>query len=382
MTGHIRKRGTQSGSSWQIVLDHGIDSCGKRKRSYITVKGNKKEAQAILNEKLAEYNKGTYISPSSKTVKDCIEEWVAVYVEPSLAPNTVRGYKVNFNNHTIPYIGHIPVQQLTPVQVQGLYSQLEKKGLSARSIRYVHTTLREALQYAYQAQYIAKNVADLVSPPKQGKHKTSVYTEKMVIEMLRCAEDTEMEIPLVIAVELGLRRGELLALKWSDIDWEKRTIEIQRNLVCIDKEYIFGDTKTKSGQRSLLLSEPLLKRLDKHRRDQNKIRLLLGSGYQNQDLIYCKKDGSPYHAGTLSHKFKTFLEKNKLSRIRFHDLRHTNATLLLQYGVPAKIASQRLGHANIAITLDTYSHVSTEMQEDAVSKLASGVLGRLDEHVR
>ncbi len=227
----------------------------------------------------------------------------------SLAPNTVRGYKVNFNNHTISYIGHIPVQQLTPVQVQDLYSQLEKKGLSARSIWYVHTTLRKALQYAYQAQHIAKNVAD------------------------------------------------------------------------IDKEYIFGDTKTKSGQRSLLLSEPLMERLQRHKRDQNKVRLLPGSDYQNHNLICCKKDGSPYHTGTFLHKSKTFLEKNKLPKTRLHDLRHTNATLLLQYGVPAKIASQRLGHANIAITLDTYSHVSVEMQEDAVSKLASGVFGKLDEHV-
>ncbi len=373
MTGHIRKRKTQNGTSWQVVLDKGIDVNGKRIREYITVNGSKRQAQDELAKRISEYNSGSYIESSKITVKMLIDQWLTVYAVPQLATSTVSGYKVNFDKHTIPYIGNIEVQKLSAVEIQHMYSKLEEIGLSPRSIRYVHTTLREVLQYAYKMRIISVNMADFVSAPKQSKYKAEVYNTDEVAKLLSCAKQTDLELPLMLDLETGLRRGELLALKWSDIDWEARTLTVERNLVCINGKHQFGSPKTKSGNRKLLLSESLIEKLRQHRVRQNEIRLQLGSTYQNNDLICCRDDGSPFHTGSFSHKFANFLKKHGLKHIRLHDIRHTNATLMLENGIPAKIASERLGHSGIAITLDTYSHVSPKMQKDAVEKLSSEI---------
>lgn len=373
MTGHVRKRKTKGDKSWQITLDKGVDVNGKRIREYITVNGTKQQAKAELARIIAEYNNGSYIEPSKMTVQALIVQWLTVYAEPRLAPNTVRGYRVNFDKHIIPYIGHMTVQKLTGPEIQDMYSQLAQKGLSPRSIRYVHTTLHGVLKYAHRARLISVNPSEFVSPPKQCRHKTEIYTAHEVTELLRCAAGTEMEIPLALDLETGLRRGELLALKWADINWETRTLTVCRNLVCIDRQYLFGTPKTVSGNRQLLLSEALLLKLKQHRVKQAEIRLQMGCVYQNNDLICCKYDGSPYNTGSFSHKFAALLKKHGLRQLRLHDIRHTNATLMLENGVPAKIASERLGHSGIAITLDTYSHVSPKMQKDAVEKLSSDI---------
>lgn len=373
MTGHIKKRYTQKGTSWQIVLDKGVNSNGKRIREYITVNGTKRQAQDELAKIISEYNNGSYIAPSKMTVQMLIAQWMTVYAIPQLALSTVRGYKVNFYKHTIPYLGHILVQRLSSVEIQNMYVKLEEKGLSPSSIRYVHKILHEVLQYAYKMRMISVNPSDLVSAPKQGKYKAEVYNAEEVAELLRCAKGTEMELPLMLDLETGLRRGELLALKWSDINWGARTLTVERNLVCINGEYKFGSPKTKSGNRKLLLSESLIEKLRQHRVLQTEIRLQLGATYQNNDLICCKTNGAPYNTGTFSHKFSNLLKKHGLKHIRLHDIRHTNATLMLEDGIPAKIASERLGHSGIAITLDTYSHVSPKMQQDAVEKLSSDI---------
>lgn len=373
MTGHIRKRDTKDGKSWQITLDKGVDVNGKRIREYITVNGSKRQAQDELARIISEYNNGGYIERSKMTVQMLIDQWLTVYVVPQLAPSTVRGYKVNFDKHTIPYIGHIAVQKLTGTEIQHMYTQLSQTGLSPRSVRYVHTTLREVLQYAYKMRIISVNPADFVSAPKQAKYKSGVYNAEEVAKLLQCAKGTDMELPLILDLETGLRRGELLALKWSDIDWEARTLTVERNLVCINGEHQFGSPKTKSGNRKLLLSESLIEKLRQHRVRQTEIRLQLGATYQNNDLICCKDDGTPYNTGSFSHKFANFLKKHGLKHIRLHDIRHTNATLMLENGIPAKIASERLGHSGIAITLDTYSHVSPKMQKEAVEKLSSDI---------
>lgn len=372
MTGHIRNKTTKTGTTYQVVLEDGADAQGKRQKKHKSFK-TKKEAQAFLNKTLAEYNQGSYIEPSKLTVADVVLEWLTTYAMPRLAPTTIAGYKVNLEKHTLPYIGHILVQQLTPLQVQNLYSLLNEKALSARTIHYIHTTLREVLEYARKRRYTSENAADFVSTPKQKKYKASVYDESEAAALLNCAKGTDMEISLNIALETGLRRGELLSLMWQDINWEKRTLNVCRNLVCLKGNFEFGNPKTQSGNRLLLLSAPLLEKLKQHNAEQAKIRLQLGSAYNNHDLICCKPDGTPYNTGSYSHKFQRFLIKNGLRSIRLHDLRHTNATLMLKSGIPAKIASERLGHANITITLDTYSHVSTDMQQGAVDKLVNSM---------
>ncbi len=368
MTGHIRKRETKQGISWQLILDKGEDGTGKRLRDYYTLP-SKKEATALLNEKLAEYNKGTYIESSQMTVKECIDEWLRVYAYPRLAVNTVRGYEVNFNHHTIPYIGNIRVQKLSPAMIQSMYDTLKDKGLSPRSIKYVHTTLHEVLKYAYKMQIIPRNPTEFVSVPKQQKYEAQVYDREEVGKLLEAVKGTRLDIPVRLAVGLGLRRGELLALQWEDIDFKENTAYIHRNLTCTQNQYLFGEPKTKSGIRLLSVPLSLMEALRQHKVRQMENKLLYGKEYQENHLICCRRDGRPIHTATFSQEFNRFLKQHELKHIRLHDLRHTNATLMLQMGIPAKVASERLGHANISITLDTYTHAVKELNQEAAEKL-------------
>ena len=177
---------------------------------------------------------------------------------------------------------------------------------------------------------IAVNPADFVSAPKQGKYKAEVYNTDEVAKLLSCAKGTDMEFPLMLDLETGVRRGELLALKWSDINWEARTLTVERNLVCINGEYKFGSPKTKSGNRKLLLSESLIERLRQHLVRQTEIGIQLGSTFKDNGLICCKADGTPYNTEMFSHKFSDLLKKHGLKHIRLNDIRHTNATLMLE----------------------------------------------------
>lgn len=368
MTGHIRKRATKKGIVWQVILDKGEDSEGKRLRDHHTLL-SKKEAQVFLSEKLAEYNRGTYIEPSRMTVQECSEEWMTVYVRPQLAANTIHGYEVNLNRHIFPYIGNVKIQQLAPAAIQEMYGKLTAKGLSPRSVRYVHTTLHEVLGYAYKRQIIPKNPAEFVAVPKQKKYEAQVYDKQEVGALLEAAKGTALDIPIRLAVGLGLRRGELLALQWDDVDFKENTIYVHRNLTCIDHQYLFGEPKTKSGIRLLSVPPSLMKALKHHKVRQMASKLAFGSCYQDNQLVCCRPDGSPIHTASFSQQFNQFLKKHGLKHIRLHDLRHTNATLMLQMGVPAKVASERLGHANISITLDTYTHAVRELNQEAAEKL-------------
>lgn len=380
MTGHIRKRETKSGVTSQIILEKGVDSKGNRIREYITVKGSKKEAQRILTEKIAEFNKGVFIELSKITVAEHLEHWVKTYVKPNLSPATTKGYEVNINNHIIPYIGKVPLQKLNPLQVQRMFEQLQAKKLAPRTIKYIHSTLREALQHAFKMELIPRNPSDYVTLPKNVKFRSNAYNEDESIQMLEAAKDTIMEAPLHLAVGLGLRRGELLALRWEDINFDTNNISIVQNLVYVDGQYFFRQPKSESGRRTIEMPSSLSAILKKHRKKQLEYKLLYGTEYKDADLVCCKPEGSPYNPGSYSHKFNSFLKSKGLRHIRLHDLRHTNASLMLQYNVPAKVASQRLGHSSIGITLDLYSHVMGDLQTQAAQKLDEGLYKKIQQN--
>ena len=184
-------------------------------------------------------------------------------------------------------------------------------------------------------------------------------------------------MPINLAVGLGLRRGEVFGLQWKDIDFANNTIHICHNLVCITGEKVIGKPKTDSSDRTLLMPDYLAEVLRKHKIEQARARLKRLSLYDDNDLVCCNEDGSPCHTGSYSQTFSDFLKRSGLKHIRFHDLRHINATLMLQYGVPAKIASERLGHSTIQTTMNIYSHVPLDMQQDAVSRFESNIFSKV-----
>ncbi|OPY55788.1 MAG: putative prophage phiRv2 integrase [Pelotomaculum sp. PtaU1.Bin035] len=385
MAGHIRKKKVKDGHVWQIIVEAGTGADGRRRRIYKNVRGTKADAQKLLAKLLTELDNGTYIEPDKITLGDYLRDWMKTYVEANLSPTTVDSYRINVEKHIIPYIGRVPLQELKPMQLQKLYRSLlesgradGKGGLSARSVRYVHRNIHEALDHAVRMQLVTRNVAELVTLPKARPYKAKVYGEQELIYLMRAAQGTDMELPISLAVALGLRRGELLGLRWGDVDFDQKCITVNNNLVQTRKGSISKDPKSESSNRTIDLPESLIILLKKHKKIQAEYRLLLGRAYNNGGHVCCKPDGSPYCPGYYSKKFKRFLKEKGFSHIRLHDLRHANATLMLKYGVPAKVASTRLGHSSIAITLDLYSHVLSDMQKEVAEKIDTGIFQKLN----
>ena len=375
MAGHIRKRTDSKGTvTYQVILDKGIAADGKRLRSYSTF-NTLKEARAMLAEQEDSINKGTYIEPSKMTVQELCEEWFRVHA-PKIAANTQRGYRVNLDKHIYPLIGGTKVQQLTASMLTECYEKMLKSGLNARSVQFCHTTLHAALKYGMKARYLNHNVAELTSPPKQEKYKPYIYTDEEIKRLLAAVEGSVHEIPVKLAIGLGLRRGEVLGLMWSDVDFRKNTIEVRHNLLCVNGEKSIGDPKTEAGKRTLVVPEELMKLLRKHKTQQAEKRLALGDRWEDNDLVCCTGNGTPYHAGSYSVMFHRFLERKGLPHCRFHDLRHINATLMLKSGVNMKVCQTRLGHSDISTTMDIYSHVDTEMQSQAANNLNNILFGQ------
>ena len=378
MSGNIRSKSTKNGKTkYQVTIEKGIDSKGVRLREYKNF-DTKKEAQRYLTEKVNELNKGLYIEPTKITVAEGLSQWLETAVKPNLEPTTIRGYSVNVDRHIVPYIGNVELQKLTALMIQNLYGELKTKGLSPRSIKYVHTNLRAALQYLYKMRYISLNPADFATPPKQIKAKSDFYTEDEVLELLEAAKGNDIYMQILLAVGLGLRRGEVLALQWADVDFKTSSLTVQRNLVDVNGERIIGDPKTEAGKRTVSVPPYILKALSEHRISQNDIRFKMDGCYENNNLVCCRTDGTYWNTGTFSKRFGNFLKQNNFRHIRYHDLRHTNASLMLKYKVPTKVISENLGHANINITLDTYSHVYADVRKETAEKIEENLFGRLE----
>lgn len=382
--GHIRKRVYKSGTTWQIVIEHGLDENGDRKRTYKSTNGTKKEAEKLMQQMLNELEGGTFIEESKMTVATYLRSWIKTYAEPNLAPTTIDGYKSNVENYLIPNVGTIALQKLSPMHLQEMYLKLSKNGrldgkggLSPTTIRAIHRTLGKALDEALRMQQVKRNVSSLVTIPKVKPYKAEIYDEDEIISLLNVAKGTDMEIPITLGATLGLRRGEILGLKWSDINLIDGKMTISNNLVNTSSGAIFTTPKTDKSCRTLELSEGIIALLKKHRLSQKENKIKLGGAYKENDLVCCQPDGSWYEPRCFSKRFAWFLKKHGLKHIRLHDLRHSNATLMLTYGIPAKVASQRLGHSSISITLDLYSHVTDNMQKEVASKIENGIFNKL-----
>ncbi|AHM56364.1 tyrosine recombinase xerC-like [Peptoclostridium acidaminophilum DSM 3953] len=361
MRGHVRKRGKK----WAIVLDVGTDpQTGKRKQRWFSGYATKRDAEKELAEKINEIENGTFVMPKNISMAEYLEYWLEKYASNRLSPTTLYGYRMIIEKHIVPAIGDIRLQKLRPLDIQTYYDE-KGESLSGKTLTQHHRVLRKALDYAFRMQLIIKNPADVVSPPKIIKYKARALTldeVRLLIEKLK--ESEYLNVPINVVLSLGLRRGELLALKWEDIDFNKGIITIQRNLVRAGTKLVFKDPKSETSNRKLKLSPTLLSMLKEHRRKQLEHKIAFESLYCANDFLFCKENGEPINPAGFSHRFGDFLRRHDdLPNVRLHDLRHTNATLMLQQNISPKIASSRLGHSNISITLDLYSHVLFDMEE-------------------
>lgn len=374
MTGHLEKRNK---NSWRIVIEIGRDpQTGKRKRISRSVKGNKKQAEKVMHRLLHELEQGTYIEPSEFTLGDYLRRWLEDYCRINLAPSTFASYEIIVIKHLVPALGNIPLAKLQPMHLQQYYSRALKEGrrdgkggLSSRTVRYHHTVLREALQHAVKWQVVVRNVADAVEPPRVRQPEMAALNPNDVMILLKAVQNHQDYAIIFTAIYTGMRRGELLGLRWNDVDLDAGVARIRQTLQKLQGQgFIFREPKTKKSRRQITLSVGVVNLLKELRKKQAQNRLLLGNRYQNNDLVFCNNDGTPIDPSKFSKRFRYLADKHGFTNIRFHDLRHTHATILLTQGVHPKVVQERLGHESITITMDTYSHILPGLQEEAMKK--------------
>jgi integrase len=355
MRGHIVKRGK---NSYTVVLNTGKDpSTGKRKQQWVSVKGTKKDAEKRLSEMLHQIDTGSFMAPGKTTVKDFLERWVEDY-RPNLSPESYEKYRYVVKREFIPNLGSIPLTQLKPEHLQKLYTAMQNRGLSARTARGHHAVIHIALQTGVKWGLIDRNPADAVVPPKMLRHEMKTWDEPEIRQFLEAAKDSPHHALFYTALFTGMRRSELLGLKWSDVDLVLGQISVSHGLHHLDNgEYVFTEPKSAKSRRTIALTPSNALLLRAHQEKQKLDRALSGLAWSNDDLVFGTLEGKPRFPDTISRAWEATAARASLKVIRFHDARHTHATVLLKLGVHPKIVQERLGHSSFAMTLDIYSHV-------------------------
>lgn len=374
MRGHLRKRGKKT---WSIAIYLGKDENGKPKYKWHTVEGSKKQAEDERTRLVGQVNSGEYIEPTRMTTKEFLERWLKDYAKPNVAPKTYERYAEIIEKHLIPALGTSRLTKLHPLQIQAYYSEALERGrkkdggkLSAQTVLHHHRVLKDALKQGVRWRLLLRNPADAVEPPRPEEREMKVLDEKQTATLLKAAEGKSLYLPILLAVATGMRRGEILALRWSDLDLKAGTAAVCQSVEQTKAGGLrFKQPKTRRGRRIVALPQLVVQALRRHKAEQAKVQLQSGPTYNVQDLVCARWDGNTRSPGALSRAFAKLIQDLDLPRVRFHDLRHSHATQLLRQGIHPKIVSERLGHSKVGITLDTYSHVMPGMQEDAAKRI-------------
>jgi integrase len=356
MRGHLRER---SPGHWAIVIDVRDPQTGERKRRWHSFKGTKREAQREAARLISEVDKGTHVDPSRMTVAAFLERWIE-HMQGQVSPRSHERYAELCRKNLAPLLGALALTKLQPAQISQAYAKALASGrrdgaggLSARTVTHMHRVLREALQQAVRWQMLARNPADAVKPPKVERKQMSVLDTDATAELITAAQGSSLAVPILFGVLCGLRRGEIVALRWRNVDLDRGQISVvasteQTDAGCREKE-------PKSGHgRTVALASLMVEELRGHRLRQAEALLIARAG--------------ALQPRSLTHAFVKFVRERGL-QIRLHDLRHSHATHMLASGVHPKIAQERLGHSSVGITLDLYSHVLPGMQAEAVARV-------------
>jgi integrase len=375
MTGQIVKRGE---NTWYVRIFLGRDANGKRKYFNKTIHGTKKDAQKFLTAKTREKDLGVFIEPASMPLNEFLDRWLDEIAKNKLRERTFDNYESLLNCHVREKIGAKRLSDIQAYEVQKLYNDMKKASYSPKTIRHVHNVLSSAFKQAVKWKMLMQNPCDLCELPRMEKVEMKYFNPKETAHFLEAAKDDKYFAVFLLAIETGMRPEEYLGLQWRDIDFNNKVLSVRRALV-VKKGggFIFTEPKTKKSRRNIPISNTLIKTLKAHRRKQLEERIKLGENYQVMDLVFASEIGTPLlHGNLLRRHFKPIRDNAKLPKIRLYDLRHTTATLLLLAGENPKVISERLGHASIVLTLDTYSHVLPSMQRTATSKIEKLMYGK------
>ena len=371
--GFIRRRGSTWTAYWQVDA-----ASGRRQRS----KGGfsvRKEAQAFLTTTLGTLQSGTFSEPTKVTVREyLLDRWLPGRVS-SLRPSTIDSYRRNIERHVLPALGHVRLQQLSADQLDRFYSDLLVAGLSPKTVRNIHTTLRKALQDALRKNIVVRNVADAADAPKlprPGEREMSTWAPEHLRTFFKGIAHHRLSAAYVLAATTGMRRGEVLGLRWVDVDLGRRRIAVTHTILTVGYKVTPGSPKTARSRRSIALDPETATILAAHRSRQTRERSIERRDYQDHGLVFAREDGRPVHPDYFSQNFDRTVRRLQLPKIRLHDLRHTHASLGLAAGIPVKLMSERLGHSTAAFTQDVYMHAIPALEEAAAGQIADLVFGR------
>lgn len=389
-----RRRGTvkqASNGTWYFIVDI-ADEDGRRQQTRRRGFATQRSAQAALNKLLQDLANRTYVSPSRQTLAGFLtDDWLPA-IETTIRPSTFDSYRRNIRIHVGSHpIGAVPLQRVDATKLNKLYADLlagrsSSKPLSARTVRYVHVILHRAFRDAMRWDRIVRNPCASADPPKPGKaHRSTMCTWSAdeLAAFLSATAGDRLSVAWWLLATTGMRRGEVLGLTWQAIDLDGGTLSIRRTLVTTqarragDPGMSWSEPKTDKGWRTVALDAETVAILRAHRTRQLEERLAAGPEYDDQDLVVATVFGKPVHPKTLSWYFGRAVKIAGLPSIRLHDLRHSYATLALKAGIHPRVVQERLGHANVGITLDTYSHVTMPMQIEAASVVAGLITSKI-----
>jgi integrase len=369
MKGHIKER---SPGHFAIILDVRDEATGKRKRRWYSFTGTKRQAQDECARLITELKNGTALDPNKSTVAQFLGRWLA-HIKTQVSPKSHERYAGIVNQNLIPAIGSVRLNKLKPVQISTAYSAALETGrrdgtggLSPRTVGHMHRVLKQALGQAVKWKELTHNPADAVDPPKVDWKPMQTYDLPQTVDVIEAVRGSPMLVPVVLAVLCGLRRGEICALRWRNVDLAAGQISVVESLEQTKAGLRFKSPKSGKG-RTVALSATVVDELRAHRIKRAQELLRLGVGLADDDLVIAHADGSVISPIYISQYWARAIKRTRLARLRFHDLRHAHATHLLANGVHPKVASERLGHSKVGITLDLYSHVIPGMQEDAAA---------------
>lgn len=345
----------------------------RQKRNRLKFYGKqRREVQEKLAEVVSSRAAGTFVEPSKLTTGEWFRRWLTDYKKMRLRAKTYESYESMARLYIIPSVGHIPLKELRPDHLQALYRRMKDAGKSARTIRYLHAILHAGLNQALQNGLVARNAADATKPPAQEQKGVKILSpdeEHIFVEALK---EERLAAVFILCLNAGLRRGEVLALKWDDVDFQRKEIRIKASLSRTKETGIeVGAPKTKASIRTVPLNSIAYRALREHKKQQNEEKLRLGDAYNNQGFVFANELGGPIEPRNLERSFYRIINRTGL-KINLHGLRHTFASRLIEKGADPKTVAELLGHTTVTMTLNSYTHPTSDRKREAVALLAEG----------
>lgn len=366
------KRANQEGSVYKrkdgrwvasIVLEN-----GKRKSIYCKTQ---QEAIKAVRKANQDKDQGIIFPTEDQSMSAFLTNWLQDTVRQRVRERTHIRYRQLIELQVLPVLGNIKLQKLSPQHLQKLYNQKLEEGYAPQTVKHIHRVLHRALKDALRWQLVSRNVCDAVDAPRVPRKEMRVLTGDQAQQLLEAAKGDLLEALYVLALTTGMRQGELLGLKWEDVYITLGTVQVRRTIARLPgKGFTVSEPKSAKSRRKIHLTRLAVEALKRHRTRQSESRLAARLAWSEQGWVFCNAVGKPIEAGNMIRRsFRPILDKAGLPAIRFHDLRHSTATLLLSLGIHAKVVQELLGHSQISLTLDTYSHFLPSLQEEAVSRL-------------